>query len=120
MSQSDILIGRRVPDDEWFEWQADGRIEPGDYGCQEISGAVQWFTCNPDGFIGWLAVHEPDKAGNHHVITEHDDGTISVGGSIKTPDGAHQVFRGDQIGGGPISSPDGWHGHLEFGRWRPA
>ena len=119
---SDPFQGRRVPDDEWFSWQADGRIEAGDYGCQEIDDVVMWFTCNPQGEIGYLAVHEPDRAGNFHVITEHEDRTITVGGSIKMPgSGRHVVVPSERIAGaGPISSRGGWHGWLERGVWRSA
>lgn len=120
MARGDTLQGRRVPDEEWFSWQADGEIEPGDYGCQTVTEdgveMVAWFDCTPDGEIGMLAVHKPDRHGSHHVITIHDDDTISVGGSIRG-----HVFRSDQIsGGGPISSPTGWHGWLERGVWREA
>jgi hypothetical protein len=110
------LAGRRVPDDEWFDRQSDGRIQPGDYGCQESEGVVMWFACDPTGEIGWLAVHEPDKAGNYHTITEHDDGTITVGGSIQG-----RVIASENIyGHGPITSRGGWHGWLEKGVWRDA
>jgi hypothetical protein len=112
--------GRRVPDDEWFAWQSKGLIRPGDYGCQTVEsdegGYVMWLTCTPDGRIGHLAVHEPDRYGNHHVITEHEDRTITVGGSIQGRD-----VPSERIGGvGPIGSRGGWHGWLERGVWRSA
>jgi hypothetical protein len=108
------MVGKRVPDNEWFERQGNGLIEPGDYGCQESEGNKMWFTCTPDGEIGWLAVHMPDRYGSYHVITEHDDETISVGGSIQ----GHK-FKSENCGGvGPISSRNGWHGWLEKGIWR--
>jgi hypothetical protein len=110
------LQGRRIPDDEWFNWQADGRIEPGDYGWMMVSGKRELFNCTPDGEIGYLAINKPDRAGNFHVVTEHEDGTISVGGSIRG-----QVFTSEHVGGaGPISGRGGWHGWLEHGMWRPA
>jgi len=110
------LTGSRVPDNEWFERMADGLIFPGDYGCQEDGDHVKWFTCNPEGEIGWLAVHEPDKQGNFHTVTEHEDGTITVGGSIQ----GHVVKSENISGAGPISSRGGWHGWLERGVWRSA
>jgi hypothetical protein len=110
------LEGRRVPDDEWFDWQIDDRIEPGDYGWQTTGGKRELFNCTPDGEIGFLAINEPDQNGAFHVVTEHEDGTISVGGSIQG-----RVFTSEQVsGGGPISSRNGWHGWLERGIWRMA
>lgn len=110
------MQGRRVPDDEWFDRQADGLIKPGDYGWQATGGQRELFNCTPDGEIGHLAINEPDAHGNFHVVTENLDGTISVGGSIQ----GREFFSEQISGAGPISSRGGWHGWLERGVWRTA
>lgn len=116
------MQGRRVPDGEWFDRRNDGTLEPGDYGCvtiikgrgtdaERVEG--DWFVCCPDGSTTALWVNEDDRNGNRHVITEHDDGTISVGGSI-----LGHTIESQRIGGvGPITSGE-WHGWLERGVWR--
>jgi hypothetical protein len=105
------MKGQRIPDGEWFDRRNAGTLIPGDYGREHItkgSGTANertewdWFVCCPDGSITALWVNEDDRNGNRHVITEHDDGTISVGGSIL----------------GLCSPP--WHGWLERGVWRSA
>ena len=113
---TDTLQGRRVPDGEFLSMQSDGLIRPGDYGFVSFTNAPpKWFNCTPDGEIGYLASEaEPDRHGCHHVVTEHEDGSISVGGSI-----LGRVVHSEHVGGvGPISSRGGWHGWLERGVWR--
>lgn len=119
---SETTQGRRVPDGEWFQRRNDGTLAPGDYGREHITKASgteneraewDWFVACPDGSTTALWVNEDDRNGNRHVITEHEDGTISVGGSIL----GHNI-PSQRIGGvGPISSGV-WHGWLERGVWR--
>jgi hypothetical protein len=111
------MTGRRVPDGEWFTWASRRgglRIKPGDYGCVPYTnGPADWFVCCPDGSYVRLWVNDEDRNGNRHTVTEHEDGTITVGGSIL----GHDV-PSLRIGGvGPISS-ETWHGWLEQGVWR--
>jgi hypothetical protein len=122
VSAGDTMQGRRIPDGEWFERRNAGSLKPGDYGREHITKASgtpdertewDWFVCCPDGSTTALWVNEDDRNGNRHVITEHDDGTISVGGSI-----LGHFIPSQRIGGvGPISSGP-WHGWLERGVWR--
>lgn len=115
------LQGRRIPDGEWFSRRNDGTLQPGDYGVEEITKQRDgeevvhrdWFVMCPDGSTTVLWVNEDDRNGNRHIITEHDDGTISVGGSIMG-----YVAESKDIGGGPIFTDTGWHGWLEHGVWR--
>ena len=114
--------GTRIPDGEWFNRRTEGTLKRGDYGREQITKGSQteaertewdWFVCCPDGSTTALWVNEDDRNGNRHVITEHDDGTISVGGSI-----LGHTIASEHIGGvGPISSGV-WHGWLEQGVWR--
>jgi hypothetical protein len=94
--------GTRIPDSTWFERRSSGELKPGEYGRELITGAGMdrwdWFVCCPDGSTTALWVNEDDRNGRRHVITEHEDGSITVGGSIL----------------GRI----GWHGHLERGVWK--
>lgn len=116
------MNGRRIPDSEWFDRHSAGTLRSGDYGRELITKHSDtpaerqewdWFVCCPDGSTTALWVNEDDRNGNRHVITEHDDGTISVGGSI-----LGHVLPSEWIGGvGPISS-EAWHGWLERGVWR--
>lgn len=99
--QSASLVGRRLPDsvlgesgEGWGTWEDDRR--PGDYMKVETGrGAVYWYVADPVGEIGTIT-----KA--HHVVIEHEDGTISVQPSIVSP-----VVEG----GVP------WHGYLNRGVW---
>jgi hypothetical protein len=92
MSAGDIMQGRRVYPD------AEGKLpvlEPGDYG----KSGEQWF---------WRVPRARVPSGpSSHSITEHEDGTITVAGSI-----GH--------GPGGVSGTSGytWHGMLERGVWR--
>ena len=61
-----------------------------------------WFAITPNGEFGCLSKHQ---------VTEHEDGTITVGPSILVH--PHQFKDGDEV----KSSP-GWHGFLERGVWR--
>lgn len=112
------LQGQRIPDSTWFERRNKGTLKPGDYGVEFITreGVEQrdWFVCCPDGSTTVLWVNEDDANGNRHVITEHEDGTISVGGSI-----LGSFVPAENITGGPIAS-DKWHGHLIKGEWSAA
>lgn len=106
------LQGARLPDGEWLSRAASGEIKPGDYGRCDAG----WFVCCPDGSTTRLWVDEDDRNGNRHVITEHEDGSITVSGSVL----GGRVVPSACIGGvGPISSP-AWHGWLERGVWRDA
>jgi hypothetical protein len=103
------MQGTRLPDGEWLSRAADGEIKPGDYGQCDAG----WFVCCPNGSTTRLWVDEDDRNGNRHVVTEHDDGSISVGGSI-----LGREVPSERIGGvGPIAA-EGWHGWLEHGVWR--
>lgn len=113
------LVGRRLPNDEWFEWtsrRGGPRVKPGDYGAVSYTnrpGEWDWFVCCPDGSLVRLWVNEDDSNGSRHLVEEHEDGTITVHGSILGHD-----IPSQRIGGaGPISSPT-WHGWLERGVWR--
>jgi hypothetical protein len=111
------MVGRRIPDGEWFDRHGAGTLEPGDYGRELIvrddTEAWDWFVKCPNGSTTVLWVNEDDRNGNRHVVTEHEDGTISVGGSILGRD-----IPSERIGGvGPIST-ETWHGWLERGVWR--
>lgn len=100
-----VIGGRRVPDDEWFSWQADGQIRPGDYGKIVDDRKVTWFVCAPDGSRFMLASPQsPDRAGRHHEVDEHEDGTITV---EPKPGNSNSIL-----------SPNGWHGWIYRGEWR--
>ena len=119
MAPGDTLQGRRIPDSEWFERRTANELQPGDYGVEFITREGEevrdWFVRCPNGADTVLWVNEADRNGNRHVIEEHDDGTITVHGSIMG-----EFVRSEKISGaGPISSP-GWHGWLEHGVWREA
>jgi hypothetical protein len=113
------MQGTRLPDGEFFYRQSAGTLRPGDYGREFITktrdGAEvkewDWFAVCPNGARMVLWVNEDDSNGNRHVITEHDDGTISAGGSI----------RGDLVSviGLIAQRPEGgyWHGYLRAGVW---
>lgn len=118
----DKLTGRRLADNEWLIRAADGKLEPGEYGRCWTGDQWDWFVCCPDGSTTRLWVNEDDKNGNRHVLTEHDDGTITVGGS---------VLGGEVISPIPVIAPrpdrglhsrlaDYWHGYLRQGKWEPA
>jgi hypothetical protein len=100
------MIGRRIPDDEWFHWQADGLIQAGDYG--KIPGDPDgWFVCAPDGMKFMLAnTASPDSAGRVHEVEEHEDGTITV---EPRPNNSNSIL-----------SPRGWHGYIHQGVWSGA
>jgi hypothetical protein len=103
------MQGTRLPDGEWLTRAADGKLKPGEYGRCDAG----WFVCCPNGSTTRLWVDEDDRNGNRHVITEHEDGTITVGGSILGRD-----VPSERIGGvGPITA-EGYHGWLEHGVWR--
>lgn len=92
--------GRRIPDEEWFQWQADGRIEPGDFG--KVDG--EWLVKSPDGVVFQLASERsPDASGRHHEVEEHEDGMISVEPRTNNSNS--------------ILSPRGWHGWIRRGVW---
>lgn len=113
------MQGRRVPDDRFLHLRSADEIGPGDYGSMVITSSktdiaqTDWFVCCPDGSITRLWVNEDDCNGNRHTITEHDDRTITVGGSIL----GHDIPSAKIGGVGPISS-ETWHGWLERGIWR--
>jgi hypothetical protein len=117
------LQGRRIPDSTFFLRRDKGTLRPGDYGVEFITreGVEQrdWFVRCPDGRDTVLWVNEDDRNGNRHVVTEHEDGTITVGGSILTQTAGRVEVEAENIYGGPIST-EGWHGHLVRGVWRRA
>lgn len=83
------MQGKRMPDGA-----SPNMLNAGEYcACQFDDGRV-FYACSPDGRLANLA---------RHVVTEHDDGTISVSPSI--------LVRG----GGDEGE---WHGFLERGFWR--
>lgn len=112
--------GRRIPDGEWFDRRGDNTLKAGDYGRELITKQRDgreveewdWFVRCPDNSDTALWVNEDDRNGNRHLITEHDDGTITVGGSI-----LGHAIKAENITGGPIFSGT-WHGHLIAGEWR--
>lgn len=103
------MQGRRIPDDEWFHWQADGLIQPGDYG--KISGDVDaWLVCAPNGQKFQLCnATSPDPHGRVHEVDEHEDGTISV---------EPKLHNSNSIGAPPLHGV-GWHGYIRHGVWEP-
>lgn len=111
------MQGRRLPDGEWFEDHS-----PGDYGRVLITKTRDgqefqewdWFVCCPDGSTTVLWVNEDDRHGNWHIITEHDDGSITVGGSIM----GGQIVPTVVLVGEVKGPGDFWHGYLEHGVWR--
>jgi hypothetical protein len=102
--------GTRLPDNEWLSRAADGEIKPGDYGRCDAG----WFVCCPDGSTTRLWVDEDDRNGNRHILTEYDDGSITVGGSIM----GGQVVPVVALIGEVKSPGEFWHGYLERGVWR--
>lgn len=103
---ADLFHGRRVADGDFFEHS---EPLPGDYGRVEVTGqGWRWFVCLPNGVQGVL-----DPA---HVVTENDDGTISVSPSVENH--GRMIVGGPFATGGPISDPSSyWHGHLVDGVW---
>jgi len=77
-------------------------MQPGEYGKDEDG---VWYCCAPapvdkDGF-GFHGTLGDGKGDRGHIVTEHEDGTITVFPSIL------------------ITRHDGsWHGYLERGIWR--
>jgi hypothetical protein len=121
--------GTRLPDDEWLTRAADGEIKPGDYGrclikhperagrsSESVYGeSWEWFVCCPDGSTTKLWVNEDDRHGHRHYITEHEDGSITVAGSVM---GGRVVPVVALFGKGPEGDGPLWHGHLDHGVWR--
>lgn len=113
------MRGRRVPDNEWFDWLDRDELRPGDYGRMlgskgDPRSAARWFNVTPDGEMGVLK-HDDGTGQPFHQVVEHHDGTITVHASIRG-----RVTPSEQVSGaGPISSV-GWHGWLERGTWRAA
>lgn len=117
------MQGTRLPDNEWLTRAADGEIKPGDYGRCFMEGSTMadeghwdWFVCCPDGSTTRLWVNEDDKNGCRHILTEHDDCSITVGGSIMGGDIVPVVALIGEIkrSDGKISF---WHGYLKHGVW---
>ncbi len=86
------MIGRRV-----MEWPEGDPLAPGEYAKHQRLGT--WYACSPNDHLANLA---------KHVVTEHDDGTITVSPSI----GIGNKFD-DQ--GRPLNNL--FHGYLERGVW---
>lgn len=83
-----MIEGRRVynkQDDYSF-----GNMKPGDYG---IGPDGRWWLCSPNGARGVIDLSK-------HLVTSHEDGTITVSPSVHFT--------------------EGWHGWLERGTWREA
>jgi hypothetical protein len=88
MAAGQITQGRR----------GDGlEVRPGDYWKEADGSWVLWIPGTH--FIGLFG-------GTHsaHIVTEHEDGTISLQGSIIIPSSFYLSER--------------WHGYLERGVWR--
>lgn len=68
----------------------------------------KWFVCLPNGVVGEL---NPG-----HLVTENEDGTITVRPSIENKG---RLIVGDALtSGAPITDPHSyWHGHLVDGVW---
>lgn len=110
-----MMQGHRLPDNEWLSRAASDGVEPGDYGQCDAG----WFVCCPDGSTTRLWVDEDDRNGNRHVITEHDDGSITVGGSIKGARVVPVVILAPKADRDThVHVADFWHGYLEHGVWR--
>lgn len=86
------------------EWP-DGLLNPGEYAKHLADG--YWYAMTPNGHLANLSAH---------VVTEHEDGSITVSPSIlvRLPETAlGDVFNRDGRHEGQL-----WHGFLERGVWR--
>jgi hypothetical protein len=70
-------------------------------------------VCCPDGSTTRLWTDEDDCKGNRHILTEHEEGSITVGGSIM----GGEVVPVVAIIGGPKPEGGYWHGYLRHGVW---
>ena len=85
---SEPIPGRRV----YLDTQGRLSVAEGDYGKM----ADGFWLCRPPGRHAGII--------NHHQVTEHEDGTITVSPSLVIDDGD--------------SAQPPWHGFLEHGMWR--
>ena len=91
------MIGKRV------EWGEIGPLNPGEYSKHQTAG---WYGITPNGHGANLS---------RHVVTEHEDGTITVSPSIRV------LSAPDSPGENrPLAKRMLWHGFLERGVWRDA
>lgn len=86
------MIGRRIPDDAWFEPEH-GEWLPGDYG---LSHGVLW-AVTPAG--------DPLKIDERWQVTVNPDETLTVG---PVPGASHSIR---------VHGPHAWHGYLTAGVW---
>lgn len=89
------ILGRRVH----YDREKGGLLQPGDY-CKIARG--HWWLCSPNGHFGTIGDKNVSGNEEHHSVTEHEDGTITVSPSIKISDNEGECF----------------HGYLERGVWR--
>ena len=89
---------------------------PGDYGRRPIRIAgdlfLAWWVRTPNGLLGRLSAPEDVAAGRataHHVVREHQDGTISV-----NPQPTGNAPNSILVHGGGAE----WHGYIDRGVWR--
>lgn len=81
-----------------------GLYQPGDYGCY----LGIWYFITPNGHLGSPG-QNPDGQEGRFLLTEHEDGTITISPSIR-------VTGGDAEG----NEVELYHGYLENGNWRDA
>ena len=81
--------------------------EPGDYGEHERFKGL-WFMMLPTGNIGCIYDKKTTGKKEHHSVTEHEDGTITVNPSI--------LHNAEGKYHNPTQKT--WHGYLERGIWR--
>lgn len=94
------MMGRKVlAEVDEYPHEIEKRLQPGDY-CKIVRfPELGWLICCPNGDMG--TIRPPT-----FTITEHDDGTITVGpASIQVSD---------------RSGKKGWHGYLHQGEWKDA
>jgi hypothetical protein len=100
---SETTPGRRIQKPE----HSFGNMQPGDYG---IGPDGEWWLCSPYGNRGRIS----DRL---HVVTEHEDGTITVSPSLAyVEEHGPYCWHLDIEEGYPLT----WHGWLERGIWREA
>src|SRR6476661_1796324 len=86
-----LMLGKRLPDVAWEDYVGwhENELQPGEY---FKLGKSLWACKAPNGDEGTI--------GLHHVVVEHEDGTITAMPSLQFETGKR------------------WHGFLERGVWR--
>lgn len=91
------MIGKRIIVDKGMQpHDIELLLQPGEYTKCESFPELGWYLCAPNGDIGII---RPPA----FEITEHSDGTITVGPA------SIQIYKSDGV--------KGWHGYLHKGTW---